>query len=221
MSHTCYGHNRRKNTCFRYKGNPLTYREVKLKDNMENTSFSFWCQPFFFEKRALSSCKGATWAPNKRHLGRVSGLWDGNCKVSDAMKIFAHNNASFVELLVFLYKAKTMFFFLRSQHKTLLFTLLSNNKHYRNFQEDKARFPSDTKTRWRTAFLMPRKFKTAYLPILSRSGQTDLFVTGPVVTGQRDNGTDSQRRKGTQMDTLTPSIFYTSKYFSYGKWAAT
>ena len=39
MSHTCYGHNRRKNTCFRYKGNPLTYREVKLKDNMENTSF--------------------------------------------------------------------------------------------------------------------------------------------------------------------------------------
>ena len=62
-------------------------------------------------------------------------------------EIFAHNNVSFVEPLVFLYQAKTMFFFLRSQHKTLLFALISNNKHYRNFQEDKARFPSDTKTR--------------------------------------------------------------------------
>ena len=187
---------------------------------MENTSFSFWCPPFSSRKRALSSCKGATWAPNKRHLGRISGLWYGNCKVSDAMNIFAHYNASFVELLVFLYKAKTMFFFLRSQHKTLLFALISNNKHYRNFQEDKARFPSDTKTRWRTAFLMPRKFKTAYLPILSRNGQTDLFVTGPLVTGQGDKGADSQRRKGTQMDKI-PVHFSISKYFSYGKRAAT
>ena len=139
---------------------------------------------FSSKKRALSSCKDANWAPNERHLGRVSGLWDGNCKESDAMKIFAQSNASFVELLVFLYKTKPCLSSYEANNCTLFFTLLSNNKRYRNFQEDKARFPSDTKTRWRTAFLMQRKFKTAYLPILSRSGQTDLFVTGPVVTGQ-------------------------------------